>query len=453
MTAVRRTAPAARTTRYTWATAPGALPLAGHLLPWLRDPHAFLRGLPAHGDLVAIRLGPVRALVVCHPDLVHRMLVDDRTFDKGGAFFDRGREFAGNGLVTCPYRDHRRQRRLLQPAFHRSRLPGYAALMTDQIDRTTAAWRDGETLDVGAATHELTSRIAGATMFAVTAERAEHRELVDTMREVLGGMYRRMLTPAPFDRLPTPAKTRYDRANARLRDYAHRYIRDYRQAGVDHGDLLSLLLHAEDGERPLDQDEIYDQVVNMLVASVETMGSLLATTLRTLARHPEVEQRLHAECDRVLAGRPATFDDLPQLPYTRQVVEETLRRYSPAWLLSRRPPADAELGGHPVPAGTNLFYSPYQVHGRAELYPDPDRYDPDRWAGQRESRPPTGEFLPFGEGARKCIGDGFAMTEAVLALASIAARWRLRPVLGRRDAWTKGATLAPRGLRMTVHAR
>ncbi|MEV4559740.1 cytochrome P450 [Kitasatospora sp. NPDC049285] len=443
----------ATTASFTTSQATGGLPVIGHALSWLRDPQGFVRSLTSQGDLVRVKIGPISAVVVCHPELVHELLLNDRIFDKGGPFYDRAREFAGNGLVTCPYGDHRRQRRMMQPMFQRSRIPGYAAMMTAQIAEVVSEWREHDVVDVSLATHELAARIAGATMFGSADGKANRLELCTTIQRVLKGMYQRMLTPAPLDRLPTPGRLQYDRANARLRRIAGEHIAAYQRSGVDHGDLLSLLLAARDDDaQPLSEAEAYDQIVNIMVASIETMGSLLASVMYVLTAHPEVERRLHQEVDTVLAGRAATWEDIPDLDYTRRVVTETLRRYTPAWFFTRTTTRDAVLGGHALAAGTTLIYSSLQLHLNPDLYPDAEVFDPDRWPNDR-GRSPRGEFIPFAEGARKCIGDTFAMTQAVLAVASIAARWRMAPADGRPVAWTRGATLAPRRLRVRLSAR
>ncbi|GJF35081.1 cytochrome P450 [Kitasatospora sp. NE20-6] len=442
-------------TVFTIAEASGSFPLAGHALRWLRNPQEFVRGLVAQGDLVRVRVGPIQALVVCHPELVQRMLLDDRVFDKGGALFDRVREFAGNGLVTCPHQDHRRQRRVLQPAFQRSRMPDYAAMMTDQIGQVVGRWQHGEDVDAARAMHEITSRVARATIFAAPADESVHQDFCDALRTVFRGMYRRMLTPALLDRIPTPGKVRYDRARARLREIAGLYLAESRAGGADRRDVLSLLLASrEDDPRPVAEvdEEIFDQVVNLLVASVETTASLLSSVLYLLTLHPDVEYKLHQEVDEVLGGREATWEDLAKLDYTGRVITEALRRYSTVWLLTRTVTEDTELGGHPVAAGTMLIYSTLALHGRPDLYHDPDRFDPDRWPAAGEGLP-RGAFVPFAAGARKCIGDVFAVTEATLVLATIASRWQLRPAPGERIRWARGVTVTPNGLRMTVRER
>ncbi|MFD5510020.1 cytochrome P450 [Streptomyces sp. NPDC127051] len=434
-------------------TAAGGLPLLGHLVPLLRNPLEFLTRLPRHGDLVRVRLGPLQALVVCDPALVSHVLRDERTFDKGGPAFDRAREVAGNGLVTCPHSDHRRQRRLIQPAFHPTRLPGYAQAATTRTAEATGSWQDGEILDVLAVTQELTARITVDTLFSTTPPPDLLTQALDDLNTIFNNISVRMVTPPPLDRLPTRRNRRYHQARARLPRTLHHLVTERRATGIDHGDLLSMLLTAHDhdsgpAEQMLTDDEITEQIVTFFLAATETSAAALAWALHLLGQHPEIEERLHAEVDTVLGGRPATHADLPRLELTGRILTETLRLWPPAWFLTRTCTADTHLGRYPVPIGTTIFYSAHLLHRQADLYPDPDRFDPDRWASGHLLPPRREAFIPFGGGARKCIGDRYATNEMVLALATITTRWRLQPLPGSRVRPILGAAMSPGGLRM-----
>lgn len=439
----------------TVAAAPGALPLLGHTLSLLRDPLRFLTSLSAHGDLVRIRIGRIEAIVVCTPELVRQILLKDRIFDKDGPFHDRSREALGDGLATCPHRSHRRQRRLTQPAFHPARLPSYAQVMTKQITEVTASWQDGQVLDVLPEMMTLTARTAVETMFSDALPRAALSAVLDDFNTILATIYTRVLIPPPLDRLLVVTNRRYDRARARLRRIIGRVITDRRASGVDRGDLLSTLLTARDpaDRQGLSDTEIVDQVITFFLAGSETTATTLAWAVHLLAGHPEVERRLHAEVDAVLAGAVARFDDLPKLELTSGVVTETLRMYPPAWILARATTTDTHLGGHPLPAGSLLFYSPYLLHHRPDLYPNPENFDPDRWTDGHRAPPAREAFIPFAGGARKCIGDTFAVTEITLALATLATRWRLCLLPGRHVHPARAVLLQPRGLQMRATLR
>jgi pentalenene oxygenase len=393
-------------------------------------------------------------LVVCHPVLLHHGLVDDQTFDKGGPFYDALRDVLGNGLASCPHGVHRRQRRLTQPAFHHTRLPGYAAVMTEYITALTQNWHDGQRITPLVQMSELAAPIASATLFATTVGHAEadhtHRDLTTLSQ----GLLRRTFLPRTLLALPTPANRRYTRASARLKATITRIVEDYRHDGVDHGDLLSMLLAARDDDgHGLTDTEIHDQVLIFFVAGFDTIAATLAWALYLLARHPDIQHRLRAETTAVLGGRTATWGDLPKLELTSRIITETLRLYPPGWLLTRTVTTDTNLGGHPVTAGTSLVLSPYLIHHRTDLYPDPHHFNPDRWLNPATTTSRTG-YLPFGGGARKCIGDTFALTEATLALATLTTHWHLHPNPGTHPRPALRSTLVPRPvpLRITTHS-
>ncbi|MBR7839691.1 cytochrome P450, partial [Actinospica durhamensis] len=412
-----RTGPGRKGPDRTVAAAGGAWPLLGHGPALYRRPLPFLQSLPAHGRLVRIRMGPRPVIVVCDPELTDRLLREDQVYDKGGPLFDKARESMGNGLVTCPHADHRRQRRLCQPAFHPARLAGYAQVMAEQIARLADGWRPGEPVDVMAALYGLTGRIAVQTMFGADLAQDVQTQALADLRTIVEGTYLRMLAPGWVNRLPTPGNRRYDLARTRLRASIGQIAADRRAQGADPSsaqdgaepdDLLSALLAARDeasdpsdapaasedrlGDRPADRPadrladrladaEVVDQVLTFFMAGTETTASALAWALHLVAAHPEVEARLHKELDDVLGGRAPVPADVPALPYAARVFTETLRLYPPGWFFTRSTAVDCELAGVPLPAGTTVAYSPYLIHRLPTLYPHPDRFDPDRWDG------------------------------------------------------------------------
>ncbi len=431
--------------------APGALPLLGHTLALLRDPLRFLSSLPEHGDLVRIRLGLGLAIVICDPGLTRQVLLDGRTFDKGGPLFDKASEVLGDGLGTCPLAEHRRQRRLTQPAFHQARLPGYAQTMSDQCEAVTGGLAgNGQVIEALPEMTALTIRVTAATMFGTALPPAIFGQILADFAAVVDGIYLRMLLPPPFDRLPIPANRRYDRARARLRHTIGQITDDYRTNGADRGDLLSMLVATSDGvDQGLSSAEICDQALTFLFGGTETTAALLASALYVLARHPHIQQQLQHEVDTVLAGAMPSYEELPRLELTGRFLSETLRIYPPAWIITRTTTTGTRLGRHFIPAGTTIAYSPYLIHHRADLHADPGDFDPDRWSSPHD----RGTFIPFGAGARKCIGDTFAITEATLALASIARRWHVQSIPGAKNRLTPRTTLAPSRVRLGVTAR
>ncbi|MFF4383841.1 cytochrome P450 [Kitasatospora sp. NPDC001547] len=421
--------PFSPTTRFAAASAPGGLPLLGHAAALLHRPHEFVAGLPAHGDLVRLRLGPLRAYVVCHPELVRRLLADDRTFRPGGPLPDRAREAFGDGLAAFPATAHRH--RPPPPALHHGRLPDHAAPMAEGIADATARWRDGDVIDVPAAMCRLST--------AVTAR-------------CLTAAHERAGSPPPgADRLTSPGN-RLRRARQDLREFTRRLTADHRAAGTDRHDLPSTPLAAPDEDgRPPSGAEVHERLAAFLPAGPESTAATLSWAWTLLAANPAVRMRLHTELDTVLDGRPARLEDLPALPLTARIVSETLRLYPPPWILSRTATTDTELGGHPVPAGATLLYSPYLLHRRADLFPRPDRFDPDRWL--TTARPAPGARTPFGLGAHRSAGDAFGTATAVLAIATIAAHWTIAPTPGRPVRPTRGPSLAPRPFTATLTRR
>nr|WP_211222326.1 cytochrome P450 [Actinokineospora enzanensis] len=424
--------------------APRGVPLLGHLPAFLRDPLAFLRSLPAYGDAVRIRLGTSSAVVVCTPELTDRVLRDDRVFDKGGPFWDRAREFAGDGVATCPHHLHRRQRRLVQPAFHFARLPGYARTMAAEFTATAGSWRDGQVLDVVAELQALTARTVAVTMFSDALPADAQRQMLDDLKILFAGMYRRMTRPPALDLLPTPGNRAYDRACARFRETLHRVVLASRANDSDQGDLLSALLSAHDPTGDASDAELTDQLTTFFIAGSETTASALSWLLHLLAERPDLQDLAHAESAAILAAGTAPDRATP----VARMITEALRKWPPVWMFTRTTTTDTRIGDHTVPAGTAIIISPYLLHHRPDRHPDPERFDPDRWLPERA---PRVEYIPFGSGARKCLGSQFAVTEIALGLATILTRWRLTPV-DRVHAHAT-ATLHPRPLHLTVVAR
>jgi cytochrome P450 len=333
-------------------TASAALPVLGHLIPFVRRPLDFLNSLPAHGDLVRIRVGPVKLVIVCDPKLTRQVLRDHRTFDKGGIFYQRACEVLGNGLATCPHDDHRRQRLLTQPSFHHARLPGYAQIMTARITNLTASWRDGQVVDVPRATMTFSTQVMTAAIFSDDQPAQVLLQMHDDINCVIDGMARRALTPPPLDRLPTRGNRSYLRARSRLRGSIMDIIAKRRTHATGQGDMLSALLAADnpkEGSRGFTDTECADTVLSLFLAGVETTATALSWALYQVSAHPEIERRMHAEVDAMLASRPAVHADLPDLDLTGRVITETLRLRPPVWFLTRTVTADTRLGGYALP--------------------------------------------------------------------------------------------------------
>lgn len=421
----------------TWrlAAAPHSLPFVGHALPMGRRPLDFLTSLPALGDLVELRIGTKAAYLPCHPDLVQQVLLNARVYDTGGPVKEKARPILGNGLITSDWADHRRQRRMVQPAFHATRIAAYAEVMQEECETHAASWEAGKPLDISDAMQGLTARVTARALFSTEMAPHSVAEVQRSLPLVVGGAYRRAVDPTGLlARLPLAGNREFEAALGRLHRLINGIVADYRRADEDRGDLLSALLATrdEEGGGHLSDQEVHDQVMTLLLAGVETTASALTWAWHLLSVNPDAEEKLHAEVDEVLAGRTPTYADVPRLVHTQRIFTEALRLYPPAWMFSRTVTGDTELGGHRLRAGADVLISPYVIHRLPELFADPEVFDPDRWLPERAADVSRGSYLPFGGGSRKCIGDVFGTTEATLSLAALASRWRLRPVPGTK---------------------
>ncbi|MEU7634120.1 cytochrome P450 [Nocardia sp. NPDC049220] len=438
------------------AAAPGGLPLLGHALRLRNDPLGFFTSLPQYGEIVQIRLGPERAFVVSSAELAREVLVvQPRKFDKG-AQIKNARGLIGNGLLSSEGDVHKQQRRLMQPAFRRERIAEYAQTMREQIVARTDAWHSGKVLDVRVEMTAMTLAVTAKTLISAEPGKDLVAEMQHNLPRLLDLMYQQLTTPlAALNKLPLPRNREYAAGLARLHSMIDTVIADYRQSENPRHDLLSILLEEtdEETEKGLSDTEIHDQITTILVAGSETTAATLAWVFGVLAEHPEVEARLHAEVDDVLDGRPAEYADVRRLAYTAQVISEALRCFPPAWIITRRATQDLELKGYPIPKGASVIVSPYIVQRDPRLFADPEKFDPDRWLPERAAQIPRDAIIQFGNGPRKCIGDVFAIVEGTLALATIAARWRLRAEPGTTMEKIAASTYTPRNLFLTAELR
>ncbi|QQQ73902.1 cytochrome P450 [Saccharothrix sp. 6-C] len=434
--------------------APGRLPVLGHTVSMLRRRQRFTALLRNHGDVVRIDLGTMRTYFVTNPRLVHELLVTKGSSFRKGALFDRFQPIFGNGLATSNGEFHQRQRRMVQPAFHRRRIAHYVDTMARAAADWTAGWRPGQVRVLEEDTQALAVTIVGEALFSTELGSHAVDEVRRSLFTVLKQGMVRALSPSFVEKLPLPGNRAFDEAVARMRAIVLDVVRRWREDGVDRGDLLSVLLTAQDQDTGagMSDEQVHDEVMTLLVGGVETTALALAWTFHELARHPEVERRVHAEVDEVLGGRTPAFADVGDLVYLKRVANEVLRMY-PVWFLMRRTLTPVELGDAALPAGAEVIFSPHALHHDPVSFEDPYRFDPDRWSPERAGRIPKGAFVPFGAGARQCVGNLFAQTEIVVALATVAARWRLVPVPDKpvRVKFTSAAY--PSGMLMTAVPR
>lgn len=409
----------------------------------------------AHGDLVHFRLGPQNAYVISNPEWIKDILITNQTNFTKSRMLERAKVLLGEGLLTSEAEFHKRQRRLVQPAFHRDRLIGYGAAMAECAAQCRDRWSAGERFDVSREMNRLTLAIVARTLFSADVS-SEADEIGSALTEVLG-LFEMVLMPFSewIEKLPLPSVRRFEKARARLDQTIYRMIAERRASGEDKGDLLSMLLLAQDEDASTMTDkQVRDEALTLFLAGHETTANALTWTWYLLSQNPEAEARFHAEIDRVLGARLPTFDDLAQLKYVEMVFAESMRLFPPAWGIGRRPLQAYRIGDYEIPARTVMLMSPYVVHRDPRWYPEPEKFDPDRFLPENAAGRPKFSYFPFGGGARVCIGERFAWMEGVLLLATLGAKWKLRLVPGHRVETRALITLrAKYGMEMVVEGR
>ncbi len=428
---------------------PKGRPVLGNMFGYARDPLGFLtRCSHEYGDVVRLRFPGTLAYLITHPDHVEQVLVKKhRNFIKD-KYTREELNVLGNGLLVNEGDFWRRQRRLAQPAFHSRRVEAYGETMVAFTERMLEVWRDSEVRNIHTEMMHLTLEIVAKTLLdADIAGEAEGvgealGEIMNYFSDQGSGSFLRLLPES----VPTPANLRYRNAVRRLDGIIYSIIDERRRSGADTGDLLSMLLRAEDedGNR-MDPKQLRDEVMTVVLAGHETTAIALSWTFYLLGENPEAEAKLLTEMEEVLDGRLATVWDLPRLRYADAVIKESMRLYPPAWAIGREAIGESEIAGYHVPAKTQMFISQYVTHRDPRFFDDPESFDPSRWHDGRTGDLPHYAYFPFGGGPRLCIGSNFARMEAVLLLATIAREFRLEPVTRDPPVPQPSITLRPRG--------
>jgi cytochrome P450 len=411
-----------------------------------------------HPRIARVRFGVFDVLVLFEPELIHQVLVAQADqFMKSYGLSLFARPVLGDGLLTSEHALHRRQRRLIAPVFVQRQVASYARLMSERGERSVRAMLEAGEVDVSARAMQVTLEIVGKTLFDTELADAasEVGRCVTEMMECIMASMTSTLPAPPL--VPTLNNLRLKRTIRRLDRLVYGMIRERRAQPSAHQDLLSLLLAARDEEDGggMSDRQVRDEVMTALLAGHETTANALAWALVLLADAPEVRARLECELDEVLGGQPPTLAHLPRLELTLRVLKETLRLRPSVYLLGRRARCATEIGGYPLRKHQVVLLGVYGMHQRADLYPDPQRFDPDRFLPEREESLPRHAFLPFGAGPRMCIGNHFALLEGQLLLASWLSRARFTPLDPAQAVEPEPLiTLRPRGpVRMRVTAR
>jgi len=422
-----------------------------------RDSLAFIMRCREYGDVVQTRFLYVTAYFLYHPDDIEYVLsTNARNFLKSMSlrsnFFQR---LVGNGLVTSEGDFWRRQRRLAQPAFHRQRISAYGEVMVEYTNRALESWQAGETRDIHQDMMRLALQIVVKTLF-----NADVSQDADAVGQILSKIVKPFSSQATLkwildNRLPTPGHRTFHRQAAEIDKVVYKIIAERRANNRDQGDLLSMLLQAqdEDGTQMSDK-QLRDEVMTLFLAGHETTALAVSWAWYLLANHPECERQFHREVDEVLSSRLPSVSDLPKLKYTEAIAKEALRLYPPAYGIGRQAVQDCEIGGYRVPAGSQVFMFPWATHRDPRFFSEPDSFRPERWTEEFVGQLPKYAYFPFGGGPRACIGNYFAMMEIVLLLATIGQRYRLLLAPNQSVRLYPAMSLRPRdGIKVILYPR
>ena len=407
-----------------------------------------------YGDVSGMRIGKFRSLFINHPDLIEDVLVNNSRKYHKGRILQANKYLFGEGLLTSEGDFWLRQRRLAQPAFHRARVSAYAATMAEYTEQLIATWRNGEERDIHEEMMQLALRIVGKTLFDadVTRDAKEVGETLDILLHIAANFGRTILVPLW---VPTPRNIRAKLGIKRLEKVIYRIIADRRASGRDTGDLLSILLQAQDQDGThMNDRQLRDETITLFLAGHETTANTLSWTWWLLAQNPAVEKKFHEELDGVLGGRAPTVDDLPKLTYLSQVLTESLRLYPTAWGMARLAAEEHEIAGYPVRPGYGVAFAQWVMHRDARWFDAPLEFRPERWENDLAKQLPRFAYFPFGGGPRQCIGNTFALMEASVVLATVGQRFRFALAPDHKVTPLASITLRPKnGIQVRLEAR
>ena len=435
--------------------------IVGNLAELGEDPLAFLTKCDRnYGDIVPLRLGLTPACFVAHPDLITQVLREREAFIKSRGFRAL-HTLLGDGLLTNEGDSWFRQRRLAQPAFHRSRIQSYGSIMVDYSQQMLEDWKAKDALssprDIHIDMMRLTLNIVMKAIFNQDVSTGE----ADTVAKALDVAMnwfdsKRRQNFLIWEWFPRPENVRYRNAISDMDDTIYEIIRQRRESGEDPGDLLSMLMSArdEDDGTGMSDQQLRDEIATLMLAGHETTANALSWTWMLLSQNPEAAAKLHAELDQVLSGNPPTDADIAQLPYASAVIKESMRLYPPVSLIGREAVEDVEIEEYLIPKGCVVMLSQWVMHHSPKYFDEPERFRPERWLGDLEKRLPRGVYFPFGDGPRVCIGKGFALMEAVLILATVAQKYKITLVPEHEIVPQPSITLRPEhGILVTVKER
>jgi cytochrome P450 len=430
----------------------------GHLFSFRRDSIGFLGKIAEeYGDIVHFKIGPIRIVLLNHPDFIKEVLTTQhRNFVKGRPL-EMAKELLGEGLLTSEGDFHKQQSRLIQPAFHRNMIESYVPEITRSATRVMESWEDGIKVDIKDEMTKMSIMIAGKTLFNsdIEKETKEINHALDTATSLFGRI------PLPFSewllKFPLPGTLKFYRAKRKLDEIIYRMIDERRRNNADKGDLLSLLLGSQDektnGGRISDQ-QVRDEAITLFLTAFDTTSTALTWTWYLLSQNPEAEAELYEEVDLVLNKRMPTAEDFAKLKYTRMVFGESMRIYPPSYVIPRQAVEDFPIDKYVVPRGSIVLMSPYLIHHDSRFHPDPEKFNPHAWDKHSHSQNSKYEYFPFSRGPRSCIGEPFAWMQGILVLATVARSWRIKLVPDHPVKLLPLINLRPKyGMMMMPHRR
>jgi cytochrome P450 len=405
--------------------------------------------IKTYGNASSYRVFDTPILLLNEPEWVQELLVTKASVLTKERTQRRMKILLGEGLITSEGAFHMRQRRIAAPAFHRQRIASYADVMAEQGAKLSSRWQDGARLDVAREMMHLSLEIVARTLFA-TEVTPEVRAVSDDVN-VITGLYTFLVSlprAEEYLHLPIPGLGRFKKARKRIDATMRAMIARRRSVTEDRGDLLSMLIAArdtEDDHAGMTDEQLRDEVVTIFLAGYETIANAMTWTWYLLSQNPEVEARFHREIDDALQGRLPTLADIPRLNYVERVLAESMRLYPPVWAMGREASQDMEVGPFFVRKGTMMYVSQYLLHRDERFFPDPLRFDPDRFLSERSVGRPKFAYFPFGGGGRQCIGEAFAWMEGTMLLATIGQRWKLRLAPGHKVELQPKIVMRPKG--------
>lgn len=431
--------------------------IGGHFLKFRRNPIDFLDEISKLGDITYFKLFNVPAYFLNHPDLIRDVLITSNAkFEKGRAL-KRAKGLLGEGLLTSEGEKHLKQRRMIQPAFHRRQIAEYAKAMVEYAEKMSDEWQDGEVRDIDREMMKLTLQIVGKTLFSANVD--DETDEVSKAMNSLMEMFNFLVIPFSeiLEKFPIPHAIRYKAARETLDRVMYQIIEKRRKENVDKGDLLSMLLIAQDEDdgSGMTDKQIRDEALTLFLAGHETTANAMTWTFYLLSNNPEKAAKLHKELDEILNGKTPSMEDVPKLKYTESVFAEAMRLYPPAWAIGRLSIEEHRFAEYDIPKDALVLLSPYITHRDERFWESPNEFIPERW--EKQSIKEAGNkliYFPFSKGVRSCIGESFAWMEGILLIATLAQKWKLNLMPEQKIGLNPLMTLRPKfGMKMQIEKR